>query len=85
MGMCRAAGRRTVIAMSWVGWVALASVVALLLAGGALWVALGNRRALRGRGIPIPPTIGAPGSRGTAASVTTDAAHTFVAFIANPT
>ncbi len=71
--------------MSWVGWVAIAAVVALLLAAGALWVALANRRALRGRGIPIPPAIGAPGSRGTAATDETDAAHTLVAFVANPT
>lgn len=85
MRVCRGPAARTVSAMSWVGWVAVASVVALLLAGGALWVALGNRRALRGRGIPIPPTIGAPGSRGTAATDVTDAAHTLVAFVANPT
>ncbi|GEN80440.1 sphingosine kinase [Actinotalea fermentans] len=71
--------------MSWVGWVAVASTVALLLAAGALWIALANRRALRGRGIPIPPAIGAPGSRGTAATDQTDAAHTLVAFVANPT
>ena len=71
--------------MSWVGWVAVASAVALLLAAGALWIALANRRALQGRGIPIPPAIGAPGSRGTAATDRTDVAHTVVAFVANPT
>lgn len=85
MGVCGDAGRRTVSGMSWVGWVAVASAVALLLAAGALWIALANRRALRGRGIPIPPAIGAPGSRGTAATDGTDVAHTVVAFIANPT
>ncbi len=80
--MCRTARARTVSVMSWVAWVAVVSALALVLAAGALWIALANRRALRGRGIPIPPTIGAPGSRGTAAPLET---HTLVAFVANPT
>ena len=71
--------------MTWGGWVAVAAVVAVLLAGGALFLAVQNRRALRGRGIPIPSAIGAPGSRGTAATQDTDVAHTLVAFVANPT
>lgn len=71
--------------MSLVGWVTVASTIALVLAAGALWIALANRRALRGRGIPIPPAIGAAGARGTAATAETEAAHTVVAFVANPT
>src|SRR5690606_23932193 len=69
----------------WGGWVAVAAVLAVLLASGALLLALQNRRALRGRGIPIPPAIGAAGSRGTAATADADAAHVRVAFVANPT
>lgn len=71
--------------MTWGGWVAVAAVLAVLLASGALLLALQNRRALRGRGIPIPPAIGAAGSRGTAATADADAAHVRVAFVANPT
>jgi len=71
--------------MTWGGWVAVAVVLAVLLASGALLLALQNRRALRGRGIPIPPAIGAAGSRGTAATADADAAHVRVAFVANPT
>lgn len=72
--------------MSWVGWVvAVASTLALLLAAGALWIGLANRRALRGRGIPIPPVLGAPGSHSPTTTGDADATHTLVAFVANPT
>lgn len=71
--------------MTWGAWVAVSAVAAVLIGSVALFLAVQNRRALRGRGIPIPPAIGAPGSRGTAATGDTDAAHTLVAFVANPT
>jgi len=69
------------VPMSWGGWVAVA--VAVLLASVALLVALQNRRALRGRGIPVPGAVA--GSHGPAATAGPDDGHALVAFVANPT
>ncbi len=65
-------------------WVVVAVVVAVLLASGALLLAVQNRRALRGRGIPIPPALGAVGI-GTATPPDAAADSPLVAFVANPT
>jgi diacylglycerol kinase (ATP) len=70
-----------VITMSWVGWVIVAVAVALLLAGGALWISLANRRALRARGITVPSPVGEAVPRGAA----DPDARPLVAFVANPT
>lgn len=70
--------------MSWVVWVAVAAGVALLLATGALWIALNNRRALQAQGIPLSPAdAGVAGA--VATTVGTGAEHALVAFVANPT
>ncbi len=68
--------------MPWFGWVA---IVAVLLASVAVALAVMNRRALRGHGLPVDPSVAAAGSDGTAATGLADAAHTLVAFVANPT
>ncbi|WP_149203185.1 diacylglycerol/lipid kinase family protein [Actinotalea subterranea] len=68
--------------MTWVGWVA---IVGALLAAVAVHLALQNRRALLGHGIALKPSIGAAGQPGTASGAGSDAAHTLVAFVANPT
>lgn len=68
--------------MPWYGWVAIAAV---LLAAAAVVLAVLNRRALRGHGVSMRPSATAAGSVGTAATGLTDAAHTLVAFVANPT
>ncbi len=65
--------------MTWVEWV---SIIAVVLAAIAVGLALQIRRVLRGRGITLDPSVGAPGSDGTAGA--TDAARTLVAFVANP-
>jgi len=67
--------------MTWVEWL---SVIAVVLAVIAVVLTVQIRRALRGRGITLHPSVGAPGSAGTAATEDTDAAHTLVAFVANP-
>ncbi|WP_182112748.1 diacylglycerol kinase family protein [Actinotalea sp. JY-7876] len=66
-------------------WLVLAVVAVALLALAALVVALQNRRALVGHGVAMKPSIAGPGSEGSAATEETDAAHTLVAFVANPT
>ncbi|WP_250444115.1 diacylglycerol kinase family protein [Actinotalea sp. C106] len=66
--------------MEWVAWV---SVIAALLAVVAVTLAILNRRALVGHGVPIKPSAAGPGARGSAGEG--DAAHTLVAFVANPT
>jgi len=68
--------------MPWYGWVAIAAV---LLAAAAVVLAVLNRRALKGHGVPLRPSVAAPGSAGTAATGLTDASRTLVAFVANPT
>jgi diacylglycerol kinase family enzyme len=68
--------------MTWVGWVSLAAFV---IAVAALWLAVHNRRALVGHGVEVKPSIGAGDRAGTAGTAGTDAAHTLVAFVANPT
>ncbi len=82
MGVCGGRTHRTVFAMPWFGWVAVAAV---LLASVAVVLAVMNRRALRGHGASARPSAAAAGSDGTAATGTTDAARTLVAFVANPT
>lgn len=66
-------------------WVALAAVIGVLLGAVATVIAVQNRRALRGHGISVKPAAAAAGNAGTAGTGTTDAAHTLVAFVANPT
>ncbi|KGM12968.1 diacylglycerol/lipid kinase family protein [Cellulomonas bogoriensis] len=67
--------------MTWVEWVAVA---ALLLATVAVVLAVLNRRALVGHGVPVTPSAGAPGAPGSAGD-RDDATRTQVAFVANPT
>ena len=66
-------------------WVALAAAIGVLLGAVATVIAVQNRRALRGHGISLKPSAAAAGSVGTAATGSTDAANTLVAFVANPT
>jgi len=66
-------------------WVAWAAAIGVLLGAVAMVIAVQNRRALRGHGISLKPSAAAAGSVGTAATGSTDAAHTLVAFVANPT
>ena len=66
-------------------WVALAAAIGVLLGAVATVIAVQNRRALRGHGISVKPAAAAAGNAGTAGTGTTDAAHTLVAFVANPT
>lgn len=66
------------VAMTWVEWLSIAAVV---LAAIAVLLTIQIRRALRGRGIVVGPSIGALGGPGAAE---TDAASTLVAFVANP-
>lgn len=68
--------------MSWVEWLSIATA---LVAVVGVFLALQNRKALRGHGVEVQPSIGAPGRSGTASTDSTDAAHTLVAFVANPT
>ncbi len=70
------------VAMPWYAWVAVA---AALLAAAAVVLAVLNRRALLGAGVSAQPSVAPPGSDGTTATGLTDAAHTLVAFVANPT
>ncbi|MBO1751518.1 diacylglycerol kinase [Actinotalea sp. BY-33] len=67
--------------MEWVAWV---SVIAALLAVVAITLAILNRRALVGHGVPVKPSAAGPGAPGSAGGKD-DAAHTQVAFVANPT
>lgn len=69
--------------MTWVGW--LVTGLAIALATVALVLVVRTRRALRGHGLELNPSVAAPGSEGTAATDDTDAAHVRVAFVANPT
>ncbi|MBX9246015.1 NAD(+)/NADH kinase [Actinotalea ferrariae] len=71
--------------MTSAGWLGIAVTVVALVALSALWIALQNRRALVGHGVEVKPSIAGPGRSGTASSEDTDAAHTLVAFVANPT
>ncbi len=66
-------------------WVALAAAIGVLLGAVATVIAVQNRRALRGHGISLKPAAAAAGNAGTAGTGITDAAHTLVAFVANPT
>jgi diacylglycerol kinase (ATP) len=70
------------VAMTWGEWVSLAAVV---LAGLALSVAAANRRTLMVHGLSASQVTSGPDRAGTAGTHETDAAHTLVAFIANPT
>jgi diacylglycerol kinase family enzyme len=67
--------------MTWVEWL---SIIAVVLAAIAVGLTLQIRRVLRRRGVTLDPSVGAPGSDGTAAAGTEDAARTLVAFVANP-
>lgn len=68
--------------MTWVGWLSLAAFV---VAVAALWLAVHNRRALVGHHTAATSSTGAEDLAGTAGTAETDAAHTLVAFVANPT
>lgn len=68
--------------MTWVEWVTILTAVVAVV---AVVLAVQNRRALVGHGVAVSPSIGAPGRAGTASTDETDAAHTLVAFVANPT
>lgn len=68
--------------MTWVEWL---SIAAALVAVTAVALAVQNRRALVGHGVEMRSSIAAAGRSGTAASAETDALHTLVAFVANPT
>lgn len=70
------------MAMTWVGWVSLAAFVIAVV---ALWLAVHNRRALVGHGVEVRPSTGEGDRTGTAGAAGSDAAHTLVAFVANPT
>ena len=82
MRVCADRAHRTVFAMPWFGWVA---VVAVLLASVAVVLAVMNRRALRRHGAPAHPSATGADSDGMGATGLADAAHTLVAFVANPT
>ena len=69
--------------MTWVWWVAVG--VALLLATTAVVLAVLNRRALASRGIATWPATGPAEAAGERSAGIPDAAHTLVAFVANPT
>ena len=66
-------------------WLHIVSIAALLVGGAALFVALHNRRALRGHGLLLAPALISADAAATAGGETTDVTRTLVAFIANPT
>ncbi|GGC02800.1 diacylglycerol/lipid kinase family protein [Cellulomonas carbonis] len=68
--------------MTWVGWLAVAATVIALV---ALVLVLRTRQAMRGHGLSPSPRAAEAGAEGTASTDETPAAHTLVAFVANPT
>lgn len=68
-------------------WAWVVSGVAVVVAVVALVLVVRTRRALAEQGVAVTPepTATAPGRSGTAATDETDAPHTLVAFVANPT
>lgn len=85
--MCGRPPDRTVLSMTSEVWFSLASGLAVLVAVVALVLVLRTRRALREQGVAVTPapSATAAGREGTAGTAETDAAHTLVAFVANPT